>query len=140
MKTILFLCTGNSCRSQMAEGYARKVAPAGTNVCSAGIEPQGVNPGAVKAMQEIGIDISGRHSKDISEVPVDEIDTVITLCGNAAENCPVFPGKVERMHWDIDDPAKASGTEEEIAEAFRSARDKITGHIDELFGAKRTGD
>ncbi len=134
MKNILFLCTGNACRSQMAEGYARKVAPAGVEVYSAGIAPQGLSPGAVKAMEEIGIDISGGHSKDISQIPVEKIDTVISLCGNAAENCPVFPGKVERMHWGIDDPAGAGGTEEEIAEAFRSARDKIAGHIDELFG------
>ena len=124
----------------MAEGYARKVAPAGVSVYSAGITPQAVNPGAVKAMQEIHIDISGQHSKDISQIPVEKIDTVITLCGNAAENCPVFSGKVERLHLGIDDPAVAQGTDEEIAQAFRRARDEITARIDALFGGGKTGD
>jgi len=130
MKRILFLCTGNSCRSQMAEGFAKKMLPKNMEIFSAGIEPRGIHPMAIKVMQEVGIDISQQRSKNISELPVSEIDIVVTLCGEAAENCPVFPGKVERIHWTIEDPAKAQGSEEEITQVFRRVRDKIKSYIE----------
>ena len=128
-KGILFLCTGNSCRSQMAEGFAKKILSKNLKIFSAGIEPKRIHPMAVKVMQEVGIDISKQESKNISEIPLDKINIVITLCGDAAERCPIFPGKVERIHWEIDDPAKAQGSEEEITQAFRKIRDNIKSHI-----------
>lgn len=129
-KGILFLCTGNSCRSQMAEGFTRKMFPKNMEIFSAGLEPKGVHPMAVKVMQEVGIDISRQRSKNISEVPIDKIDLVVTLCGDAAERCPVFPGKVKRIHWEIEDPAKTRGSDKEIAIAFRKARDKIKSYME----------
>ena len=128
-KGILFLCTGNSCRSQMAEGFAKKMLPKNMEIFSAGLEPKGVHPMAVKVMQEVGIDISQQESKNISEIPIDKIDLLVTLCGDAAERCPVFPGKVERIHWALEDPAKAQGREEEIAIVFRKIRDNIKSYI-----------
>ena len=130
MKRILFLCTGNSCRSQMAEGFAKKMLPKNMEIFSAGIEPRGIHPMAIKVIQKVGIDISQQRSKNISELPVSEIDIVVTLCGEAAENCPVFSGKVERIHWTIEDPAKAQGSEEEITQVFRRVRDKIKSYIE----------
>jgi arsenate reductase len=132
-KGILFLCTGNSCRSQMAEGFARAIAPHGVRVYSAGLEPEGLNPRAVKVMAELGIDISCQHSKSIEEIPAQEIGTVITLCGDAEERCPAFPGKVKRIHWPLPDPAKATGSEEEILGVFRRVRDEIKRRVEELF-------
>lgn len=129
-KGILFLCTGNSCRSQMAEGFTKKMFPKNMEIFSAGLEPKGVHPMAVKVMQEVGIDISRQRSKNISEVPIDKIDLVVTLCGDAAERCPVFPGKVKRIHWEIEDPAKTRGSDKEIAIAFRKARDKIKSYME----------
>ena len=129
MKGILFLCTGNSCRSQMAEGFAKKILPKNMEIFSAGIEPKRIHPMAVKVMQEIGVDISHQKSKNISEIPLDKIDIVITLCGDAAERCPIFPGKVERIHWEIEDPAKAQGSDKEIAIVFRKVRDIIKSYI-----------
>ena len=130
MKGILFLCTGNSCRSQMAEGFAKKMLSKDLKIFSAGIEPKRIHPMAIKVMQEVGIDISKQESKNISEIPLDKINIVITLCGDAAENCPVFPGKVERIHWEIEDPAKAQGSDKEIAIVFRKVRDKIESYIE----------
>lgn len=128
-KRILFLCTGNSCRSQMAEGFAKKMLLKNMEIFSAGLEPKGVHPMAVKVMQGVGIDISKQESKNISEIPLDKINIVITLCGDAAERCPIFPGKVERIHWALEDPAKAKGSEEEIAIVFRKVRDNIKSCI-----------
>jgi arsenate reductase len=128
MKGILFLCTRNSCRSQMAEGFAKKMLSKDLKIFSAGIEPKRIHPKAVKVMQEVGIDISQQKSKNISEIPIDKIDLVVTLCGDAAERCPIFPGKVERIHW-IENPAKAQGSEEEIAKVFRKVRDIIKSFI-----------
>ena len=128
-KGILFLCTGNSCRSQMAEGFAKKMLPKNMEIFSAGLEPKGVHPMAVKVMQEVGIDISQQESKNIPEIPIDKIDLLVTLCGDAAERCPVFPGKVERIHWALEDPAKAQGSEEEIVIVFRKIRDNIKSYI-----------
>jgi len=128
-KGILFLCTGNSCRSQMAEGFAKKMLSNDLKIFSAGIEPKRIHPMTVKVMQEIGIDISQQRSKNISEIPLYRIDIVITLCGDAVERCPIFPGKVERVHWEIEDPAKAQGSNKEIAIVFRKVRDNIKSFI-----------
>ncbi len=130
MKGILFLCTGNSCRSQMAEGFTKKMFPKNIEIFSAGLEPKGVHPMAVKVMQEIGVDISHQKSKNISEIPIDKIDLVVTLCGDAAERCPIFPGKVKKNHWSLDDPAKVQGSQEEIIKIFRKVRDKIKSYIE----------
>ncbi len=130
MKGILFLCTGNSCRSQMAEGFTKKMFPKNIEIFSAGLEPKGVHPMAVKVMQEVGIDISQQKSKNISEIPLDKINMVITLCGDAAERCPIFPGKVKKNHWSLDDPAKVQGSQEEIIKIFRKVRDKIKSYIE----------
>lgn len=129
-KGILFLCTGNSCRSQMAEGFAKKMLPKNIEIFSAGLEPKGVHPIAVKVMQEVGIDISHCKSKNISAIPIDKIGLVVTLCGDAAERCPIFPGKVKRIHWELEDPAKAQGTQEEIIKIFQKVRDKIKSYME----------
>jgi len=129
-KGILFLCTGNSCRSQMAEGFAKKMLPKNMEIFSAGLEPKGIHPMAIKVMQEVGIDISKQESKNISEIPIDKIDLVVTLCGDAAERCPIFPGKVERIHWELEDPAKAQGSDKVITIVFRKVRDKIKPYIE----------
>jgi arsenate reductase len=130
MKGILFLCTGNSCRSQMAEGFAKKMLSKDLKIFSAGIEPKRIHPMTIQVMQEIGVDISHQKSKNISEIPLDKINIVITLCGDAAENCPVFPGKVKRIHWEIEDPAKAQGSEKEITQVFRKVRDNIKSYME----------
>jgi len=113
----------------MAEGFAKKMLPKNMEIFSAGLEPKGVHPMAIKVMQEIGIDISHQKSKNISEIPIDEIDLVVTLCGDAAERCPIFPGKVERIHWEIEDPAKDQGSDKKIIIAFRKVRNNIKSNI-----------
>ena len=130
---VLFLCTGNSARSQMAEGYLRSVADGRFDVMSAGIDPKGLNPLAVAAMREIGIDIAGQRSKDITELLGTPVQFVVTVCSNAREKCPVFPATVKFVHWDLDDPAAVQGTEEEKLAAFRQTRNKIAAHIDSEF-------
>lgn len=130
MTGILFLCTGNSCRSQMAEGFAKKMLSKNMEIFSAGLEPKGVHSIAIKVMQEIGVDISHQKSKNISEILLDKINIVITLCGGAAERCPIFPGKVKRIHWELEDPAKAQGSQEEIIKIFQKVRDKIKSYIE----------
>jgi arsenate reductase (thioredoxin) len=129
MKTkprVLILCTGNSCRSHMAEGVLRAAAGDFLEVCSAGSRPAGyVHPQAIAALADIGIDITGHTSKHMNEFLDREVETVITVCGNADQACPVFPGQVNRHHWPFDDPAHATGTEEEIAAEFRRVRDEI---------------
>lgn len=131
---VLFLCTGNSARSQMAEGYLRSVAGERFDVMSAGIEPKGLNPLAVAAMREIGVDIAGQRSKDITELLGTPVQYVVTVCSNAREKCPVFPATVKFVHWDLDDPAAVQGTEEEKVAAFRKARNQIFTHINNEFG------
>lgn len=126
---VLFLCTGNSCRSQMAEGFARDMFPPNIQIFSAGISPVGINPWTIHIMDEAGIDIRGQRSKGISAIPVDRIDTVITLCGHAEAYCPTFPGPVARHHWPIDDPVGTRGTDEQILKAFRKAREEIKARI-----------
>ena len=134
MKSILFLCTGNSCRSQMAEGFARKYAPAGTTIFSAGVEKHGLNPRAVLVMREVGVDISQQYAKSVEEIPAAQIDTVITLCGHAAETCPAFLSELPGAHWDLTDPARAEGAEDEILALFREVRDEIERRVKELYG------
>ncbi len=128
-KKVLFLCTGNSARSQMAEGLMRHLRNNEFEVFSAGVEPKGVHPKAVQAMQEIGIDISGQKSKHIDELPDREFDHIITLCDHAAQNCPVFLGKGVRLHHGFSDPAAAVGSDHEMLEAFRKVRDELKQFI-----------
>jgi arsenate reductase len=123
---VLILCTGNSCRSHLAEGILQAAAGEAFRVASAGSKPAGyVHPLAIKAMQEIGIDISGHHSKHFEEFLNQDVETVITVCGNADQACPMFPGQVNRHHWGFDDPAHATGSEEEQLAVFRRVRDEI---------------
>lgn len=124
--TILILCTGNSCRSQLAEGLLRAAAGDLFTVESAGSKPAGrIHPRAITVMQEIGIDISGHRSKHLDEFLDKKIETVITVCGNADQACPAFPGRVNRHHWPFEDPGHLTGTEEEIMAAFRRTRDDM---------------
>lgn len=125
MKRILVLCTGNSCRSQIAEGYLRHYAGTDVEIYSAGIETHGVNPRAVKVMAEDHIDISQHSSNHVDEYLHISFDYVLTVCDNADEACPIFPGDVQRFHQNFPDPAKAQGTEEEIIREFRKVRDLI---------------
>jgi arsenate reductase (thioredoxin) len=125
MKKILVLCTGNSCRSQMAEGYLKHFAGDKAEVWSAGVETHGVNPRAVAIMKEDGIDISRQTSNNINEYRDIDFDYVITVCDNAKERCPWFPSKAEKFHYNFPDPAKATGSEEEIMGKFREVRDMI---------------
>ncbi len=122
---IYFLCTGNSCRSQIAEGLARHLGGDVIEVQSAGIEAHGLNPRAVLIMQEVGIDISYHTSKVIDDELLNHADYVITLCGDANDKCPITPPNVRRLHWGFDDPARATGTEDEIMAKFREVRDTI---------------
>lgn len=123
---VLILCTGNSCRSHMAEGILRAAAGDLIEVHSAGSKPAGyVHPKAIQVLREIGIDISGHTSKHMNEFLNRNIATVITVCGNADQACPVYPGQVNRYHWGFEDPAHAKGTEEEVLAEFRRVRDQI---------------
>jgi arsenate reductase len=123
---VLILCTGNSCRSHLAEGILRHAAGDLIEVASAGSNPAGyVHPKSIEVLKEIGIDISGHHSKHMKEFLDRPVDTVITVCGNADQACPMFPGQVNRYHWGFNDPAHAQGTEEEVLEEFRRIRDQI---------------
>jgi arsenate reductase len=123
---VLILCTGNSCRSHIAEGILRAAVGDTLRVASAGSKPSGyVHPLAIRALAEIGIDISAHRSKHLSEFLGEKVETVITVCGNADQVCPMFPGQVNRHHWGFDDPAHATGTEEEQLAVFRRVRDEI---------------
>ena len=128
-KTIYFLCTGNSCRSQIAEGWGKKYLADKWNVYSAGIEAHGLNPHAVKAMAEAGIDISSQTSDIIDSEILNKADLVVTLCGDAADKCPVTPPNVKREHWGFDDPAKAVGSEKEKWVFFQRVRDEIEERV-----------
>ncbi|WP_119080892.1 arsenate reductase ArsC [Chitinophaga alhagiae] len=125
MKKILVLCTGNSCRSQIAEGFLRHFAGGVAGIYSAGVETHGVNPRAIATMAEAGIDISGHTSNHVTEYAGIDFDYVITVCDNAREQCPVFPSRAEKLHENFPDPAKATGTEEEIMQQFREVREII---------------
>jgi len=134
---ILILCTGNSCRSHIAEGILRAALAGSPAVASAGSTPAGyVHPMAIEVMAEIGIDISAHHSKHLDEFLQTEVGTVITVCGNADQACPMFPGQAEKFHWPFDDPAKATGTEEEIRAVFRRVRNEIRTRF-ESYAAER---
>lgn len=136
---ILFLCTGNSCRSQMAEGFARALGRGKVEVYSAGIEPAGLNPRAVAAMAEAGIDISGHSSDPIDPEVLKNADLIVTLCGDARDRCPVTPPTVRREHWPLPDPARAEGGEDEIAAAFRAVRDEIRERVAKLLEPNTLG-
>jgi len=137
MLRLMFLCTGNSCRSQMAEGWARKLG--GQNggnwleVQSAGIEAHGKNPRAITVMQEAGIDISGQESTRVTDDMLEQTDLVVTVCGHADEHCPVLPAGTRKIHWPLEDPAKAQGSEEEVMEFFRNSRDDIRRRVETLL-------
>jgi arsenate reductase (thioredoxin) len=132
MKNILVLCTGNSCRSQIAEGYLRYYAGDKANIYSAGVETHGVNPRAITIMKEDGIDISKHTSNNVNEYLDIEFDHVITVCDNAKERCPYFPTKAKNHHYNFPDPAKATGTEKEIMSEFRNTRDLIKTYCKEF--------
>lgn len=132
MLKILFLCTGNSCRSQMAEGWARKLKGDIIEAYSAGTEVHGLNPNAVKVMAEVGVDISGHKSKTVADLETKEFDYVITVCSDADENCPIFPGKAVKIHHGFDDPPKLANeakSEEEALSHYRRVRDEIKDFV-----------
>jgi two-component system phosphate regulon sensor histidine kinase PhoR len=135
-RAVLFLCTGNSCRSQMAEGFARAMATNGDRVYSAGSSPREIHPLAIRVMHEVGVDISTQHSKGLEEIPVDQIDQIITLCGEADEQCLSLKGRAKRIHWPLPDPALARGSEAEILEVFRSVRDEIRARLENFLSIK----
>ena len=126
---ILFLCTGNSCRSQMAEGWAKQFAPSGWRIESAGIEAHGKNPRAIAVMAEASVDISGQESTRVTDAMIEGADWVVTVCGHADEHCPVLPPGTRKEHWPLDDPAKAAGTGEENMAVFRATRDEVKARV-----------
>jgi arsenate reductase len=133
MKKILVLCTGNSCRSQIAEGYLRQFSGENVIVYSAGVETHGVNPRAVETMKEDGIDISNHTSNNIDEYRNIDFDYVITVCDNARERCPFFPSKAQKFHHNFTDPAKAIGTEDEIKAEFQKVRNEIKAYCNDFI-------
>ena len=128
----MFICTGNSARSQMAEGLAKTLLKNKYEIHSAGLNPKGINPYAVKVMRELGIDISSQKSKEIEEKLLKQMDFVITLCDNAKESCPVIPPNIPTLHWSFPDPSEFSGRESEILQFFRKIRDEIRERIASL--------
>lgn len=132
-KKILVLCTGNSCRSQIAHGYLQKFAGENAEVYSAGVETHGVNPRAIATMKEDGIDISSHTSNNVDEYTHIDFDYIITVCDNAKERCPYFPSSAKRFHYNFPDPAKATGTEEEISGQFRNVREQIKQYAEEFI-------
>lgn len=140
MPEVLFLCTGNSCRSQIAEGWAKHIGGDSVVVHSAGIEAHGKNPRAIEVMQEIGIDISGQESTIVDDTMLQNADVLVTVCGHADEQCPVLPPGITKLHWPLTDPAKATGTEEEIMIEFRATRDEIKGRVNELLESIKAGE
>ncbi len=125
MIRVMFLCTGNSCRSQMAEGFARALGKGLVDAHSAGLMPAGINKRAIAVMQEVGIDISDQESKGIDEDFLRSMDVIVSLCGNAEESCPWTPPEIRRLYWPVKDPVGTIGSEEEIMAEFRRARDEI---------------
>lgn len=130
---ILFLCTGNSCRSQMAEGWAKSFAPADWEILSAGIEAHGKNPRAIAVMADAGVDIAAQESTRLEEDMLDGVDLVVTVCGHADEHCPALPASVKKIHWPLTDPAKAEGSEVDILAQFRASRDDIRDRVKRLI-------
>jgi len=129
---LYFLCTGNSCRSQMAEGFAKQLLPTDWTIQSAGVEVHGLNPKAVQVMAEVGIDISAQQSTLIDPDYLQHCDLVVTLCGDARDRCPVTPPSVKKLHWPLPDPAQATGDEAAQLVAFRQVRDEIKDRIQKL--------
>jgi len=134
---ILFLCTGNSCRSQMAEAWAGHLGGDALAVQSAGIERHGKNPRAIAVMREAGIDISAQESTQLTQEMLVSADLVVTVCGHADEHCPILPTGVSKQHWPLDDPARASGSEEDIMGVFRASRDDIRLRVSEMIDQLR---
>jgi arsenate reductase (thioredoxin) len=130
---LLFLCTGNSCRSQMAEGWARHLGNANLEVRSAGIEAHGLNPRAVAVMQDAGVDISGQESTVVTPDMLQWADLVVTVCGHADEHCPLLPPGKMKEHWPLNDPARANGSETEIMQVFQVSRDEIRDKVVDLL-------
>lgn len=130
---ILFLCTGNSCRSQMAEGWGNHLGRDIVEVESAGIEAHGKNPRAIEVMREAGVDISGQESTRVTDEMIARADIVVTVCGHADEHCPLLPPGVKKIHWPLTDPAKATGTVDEILAQFRATRDEVRRRVTELI-------
>lgn len=137
-RRVLILCTGNSARSQMAEGLLRHLAGERFEIFSAGVDPSYVRPQAVEAMREVGVDISGHRSKSVDEFAGQEFDYIITVCDNARERCPLFPGKAERIHWSFDDPAQAEGDEKAVLAVFRRVRDEIESRLRDFIESQHT--
>jgi arsenate reductase (thioredoxin) len=131
--SILFLCTGNSCRSQMAEGWTKHLAAGWLAVQSAGIEAHGKNPRAIAVMAEAGVDISSQQSTVVTSAMLDAADLVVTVCGHADEVCPALPPGKRKIHWPLSDPAKATGTEDEILRQFRVTRDEVKRRVQALL-------
>jgi arsenate reductase len=132
---ILFLCTGNSCRSQMAEGWGRHLGHEIAEFESAGIEAHGKNPRAIAVMREAGVDIAGQKSTRVTDDMIRRADVVVTVCGHADEHCPVLPPGIKKIHWPLTDPAKATGTEAEILAQFRAARDEVRSRVAGLIAS-----
>ena len=130
---VLFLCTGNSCRSQMAEGWARNLGEQWLAVQSAGIESHGKNPRAIEVMQEVGVDISRQESTQLTHEMLASADVVVTVCGHADENCPALPAGTRKEHWPLDDPAKAAGSSDEVMAVFKASRDDIRRRVGNLI-------
>ena len=130
---ILFLCTGNSCRSQMAEGWAKFHGGSAFEIQSAGIETHGKNPRAIAVMSEAGVDISSQESTKVTHEMLEKADLVVSVCGHADEHCPVLPPGTKKEHWPLEDPAKAQGSEDEILDQFRVSRDDIESRVKELL-------
>ena len=130
---ILFLCTGNSCRSQIAEGWARQLGGTAFNVQSAGIEAHGKNPRAIAVMAEAGVDISAQESTRLTDGMLESADYLVTVCGHADEHCPAVPAGTRKEHWPLPDPAKATGNEDEIMAVFRASRDDIRARVASLL-------
>jgi len=136
---ILYLCTGNSCRSQIAEGWTRQTGGDWVEAQSAGIEMHGKNPRAIAIMKEAGIDISGQKSTIVNDLMLERADVVVTVCGHADEQCPLLPAAVKKVHWPLTDPAKATGTDEEIMNKFRVTRDEIEKRVSDLLTSLTEG-
>lgn len=134
LMNILILCTGNSCRSQIADGYLRQFVGDRATIYSAGVETHGVNPRAIKVMAEVGINISNHTSNHVDEYRDVDFDLIITVCDNAKERCPIFPSKAAKLHHNFPDPAKATGTEEETMDEFRRVRNMIETYCRDIAG------
>jgi arsenate reductase (thioredoxin) len=140
MIRVMFLCTGNSCRSQMAEGFAREMGKNLLEPYSAGLLAAGVNGRAITVMKEVGIDISNQKSEEINEDILNSMDVIITLCGNAEASCPYTPSRIKRLHWLINDPVGTIGTEAQIMKEFRRARDEIREKVETFIDALKRGE